>query len=123
MKNKITIFAMLYVVLCMEIVFTYGKRVLDDSSCFIILPMLSMFLFLISLDIKMNYSYELSVHLRKISVFIYCMHYPLKFIMGIIPLKILQINIIQFLLIIFICVLFYYINTIKKNKFVSYVLR
>ena len=123
LKNKISIFAILYIVLCIEIIFTYGKRVLDDSSCFIILPMMSMFLFLISLDIKMNYSYALSVHLRKISVYIYCMHYLLKFIMGIIPLKILQINIIQFLLIIFICVLFYYINTIKKNKFVSYVLR
>ena len=122
LRKKVGILVIVYLILIVEILFTYDKKVLDDSSCFIILPVVTIFLFALSLKIKMFYSYDTSIILRKISIYIYCLHSPLIWMFDNMSIDILKIYYIKFIVVMMICIIAYCLLSKTKNRFIHSIL-
>ena len=73
-KTIAIMFFFAYFLLILEVIHTFRKPVLDDSSLFISMPLVSVLLFELTKRIIMPYTNATSVLLRKLSIYIYFLH-------------------------------------------------
>jgi len=111
-----------YCVLIGEVTFCYGKKVLDDSSCFVSLPFLAVCFLALSLRIKANFSEHASKKMRRISADFYYLHPALNNYIGTIVFSLVGNYIVRFAVVFALCITFWIITNRSENKFIRAVL-
>lgn len=122
MSSIVIVNIILYIILMFEMDFIYGKYVLDDSSCFMILSFLSVMIFVFALKISVPYSKEDSIKIRKISTYLYCLHPVFNDYVGTILFKIYNNYIMRFVVVLGLCFMTWIVTKNSKNKFIRVIL-
>ena len=122
MKRLVSAIVFLWGILYIEVSYTYGKNVLDDSSCFMALPLLTTMMFLLVQRIYMPISYEKSIEARKLSVYLYCLHPAINKFIGTFILKLFNNYLLNFVVNLTLCLIIWKVTKNSKNKFLRKVL-
>lgn len=104
-----------YGVLFVETLFSYGKQTRDDSSLFLIMPLLSIFLFELAKRIKLPYSGEVSLKYRTFSKQLFFLHPFFNVYIGYVLFYLTKNGVIQFLYV-FACCLAVMLWRKRTNK-------
>lgn len=112
----------LYALLVIEVSFTYGKDVLDDSSLFFAMPLLAVALLELSLRINIKISQACSIEIRRLSANLYYLHPALNAYVGACFIRICDNCLIRFIVVIALCLLVWTAARNSTNKYIRKVL-
>lgn len=121
-KRIVSMCCILFIIYYIEVTITYGKHVLDDSSCFIVLPLFSMMLFLLIQRTYVPVSREQSFEIRKLSVYLYCLHPAIDSIGRTYILKKFNSYVLYFFINLMLCLTIWMLTKKSKNKIIRTVL-
>ena len=115
----VMLFMFFYLILFMEVSFTFKKNVLDDSSCFFVMPLLSITILEFGIRKKMRYSYNFSKKMRRLSTNLYFLHPAVNSYIGTILFYFCKNYTMKFLFVLLICILIHIFVSTKKRVFIS----
>ncbi len=121
-KGLLFLLLLLEALFVFEVWFTFGKEVLDDSSCFFVTPFLSVVLLAIALRIEVPYTLEKSVAFRRLSGYLFFSHSPINKTIGLLVLKLTNNYNLRFIIVVSLCFLIWSLTKNSKNKFIRAVL-
>lgn len=110
------------IILYIEVSYTYEKKTLDDSSLFIIMPMLAGAMLMLTKRIIMTYSMNLSKKIRQVSGYLFFIHpFYIRF-NGLLDNEVYRNKIVLSITAILFCLIIWFLTRNSKNKFIRSVL-
>lgn len=119
-KSIAIMFLFAYFLLILEVIYTFQKKVLDDSSLFISLPLVSALLFELAQRIILPYTKATSILLRKLSIYIYFLHPVFNQIIFLFSFEIRHT--IIFIIVTLLCLLGWYIFRNNNKPYIKKIL-
>ena len=118
----ILFFSFMYIILMIEVWNCKGETVLDDSSCFIVLPIVALLLFELTMRLKLPIDNKKSIEIRKLSGDIFFLHPAIISYVGVIAFKVIRNYVYRYLFVAIICISIWFLTRKINNKYLRMIL-